>query len=404
MNPRASACPARAVRRRTRLCAVLVGPVLVAACRRDAPAPSAPPAAKVQAPVPEATLTTVTLTPEAATRLGIRTVVVERKALRRTRTVGGEVVAPAGATSVVAAPFAGTLETPGEVPAVGTTIASGTAVFHLIPLAPAERDATIDAQRAVDEARARQTLAARRLTRAEQLVKDGAGSRRAVEEAQSEIGIADADLKAASARLALADRGSAGGAGITLDAPYAALLRNIHASAGQRVAAGAPLFELVRLDSVWVRVPIYVGESNTIDARAPARVVGLGDPADAEGVLARPIAAPPSADPATAAVDLYFALSNQQGAFRPGQRVGVRLTRTGEAPSVVVPRASLLYDAYGGAWVYEARDGQVYVRRRVAVADLVDEYAVLSQGPSVGTPVVTDGAAELFGMEFGAGK
>jgi len=380
--------------------------VFVAACRREAAAPAAPPAAKVQSPVTEATLTTVTLTSDAATRLGIQTVVVERKALRRTRTVGGEILAPAGAAAVITAPFAGTLETPGAVPSVGATIARGTPVFHLIPLAPAERDARIDAQRTVDEARARQELAARRVKRAEQLVKDGAGSRRTVEEAQSELGIADADLKAASARLALADRGSTGGAGagITLDAPYAGLLRNVHASAGQRVAAGAPLFDLVRLESVWVRVPIYVGESTEIDPRAPARVVGLGDPADTPGVLAQPIAAPPSADPATAAVDLYFALANPRGAFRPGQRVGVRLTRTGEAASVAVPHAALLYDAYGGAWVYEARGGQVFVRRRVAVSDMVDGYAVLSQGPSVGTRIVTDGAAELFGMEFGAGK
>ena len=38
------------------------------------------------------------------------------------------------------------------------------------------------------------------------------------------------------------------------------------------------------------------------------------------------------------------------------------------------------------------------------VTDLVDAYAVLAQGPAPGTRVVTDGAAELFGTEFGAGK
>ena len=32
------------------------------------------------------------------------------------------------------------------------------------------------------------------------------------------------------------------------------------------------------------------------------------------------------------------------------------------------------------------------------------ESASLSAGPKPGTPVVTDGAAELFGVEFGGGK
>jgi multidrug efflux pump subunit AcrA (membrane-fusion protein) len=178
----------------------------------------------------------------------------------------------------------------------------------------------------------------------------------------------------------------------------------VHASPGQAVAAGAPLFDVVRLDTVWIRVPLYVGESDQIDPTAPAHIVGLGDAADVEGVVARPTPAPPSADASTAAVDLYFALSNASASFRPGQRVGVRLTRRGSTDSLVVPRASLLHDPYGGAWVYEAQPNHMYVRRRVAVADLVDAYVVLTQGPAPGTQVVTDGAAELFGTEFGAGK
>jgi hypothetical protein len=35
---------------------------------------------------------------------------------------------------------------------------------------------------------------------------------------------------------------------------------------------------------------------------------------------------------------------------------------------------------------------------------MVGESAVLDQGPPTGTRVVTAGAAELFGTEFGVGK
>jgi hypothetical protein len=40
----------------------------------------------------------------------------------------------------------------------------------------------------------------------------------------------------------------------------------------------------------------------------------------------------------------------------------------------------------------------------VAVEDISGATAILARGPAVGARVVTDGAAELFGVEFGVGK
>jgi RND family efflux transporter MFP subunit len=385
--------------------ALLVAASTGVACGGGSPTPPpATPAVTVQAPVSEASLTTLTLTPEAAARLGIQTATVERQSIAATRTVGGELVPPPGAETVVAAPFAGTLGAAGDAPQAGSAVERGRPLFHLLPLGTADRDARVEADRAVNEALARRELAARRVQRAETLVRDGAGSRRAVEEAQSELAVADADLKAARDRLSLAERGLAPSGGLVIQAPFGGLIRNIHAAAGQSVAAGTPLVDLVRLDTLWVQVPLYVGEATEVDARAPARIVSLGDRPGAEGVAARPVAAPPSADATTAAVNLYFSLPNPEGALRPGQRVGVRLTRRTGAPRLVVPRAALLIDAFGGTWVYEATDARVFVRRRVAVADLVGDLAVLDQGPEPGVTVVTAGAAELFGTEFGAGR
>jgi cobalt-zinc-cadmium efflux system membrane fusion protein len=76
----------------------------------------------------------------------------------------------------------------------------------------------------------------------------------------------------------------------------------------------------------------------------------------------------------------------------------------GDAESLVVPYASILYDLNGGAWVYEAMGKHVFARRRVVVDHVVGPEAVLALGPKPGTKVVTDGAAELFGTEFGGGK
>ena len=351
----------------------------------------------------EDSLTTVTLTAEAAGRLGIETAAIEQRGVIRSRTLGGDVVPAGGAQSTVTAPFAGTLEAAGPS-GIGTTIRKGTTVFRLVPLAPAERDVRIEAERAVNEASGRQVLAAQRAERATRLAADGSGSRRAAEEAQAERVVADAALKAAQERLALASRGVSATGALALDAPFDAMLHAVYAGPGQTVAAAAPLFDLVRLDTVWIRVPLYAGDLDLVDRQAPARLVALGAAGTSPGTVARPVTAPPSADPSTAAVDLYYAAPNPGGALRPGQRVGVRVPLSSEAQSLVVPHAALLYDALGGTWVYEARDPHVFVRRRVAVTDLVDGLAILDQGPPPGTRVVTAGAAELFGTEFGAGK
>ena len=70
----------------------------------------------------------------------------------------------------------------------------------------------------------------------------------------------------------------------------------------------------------------------------------------------------------------------------------------------VIPYSAILYDMYGGAWVYTNPGPHLFVRARVELDYVVDELAVLSHGPPEGTMVVMTGAAELFGTEFGVGK
>lgn len=349
-------------------------------------------------------MTTVTLTPEAASRLGIETARVEERDITRSRTLGGDVMPAGGAQTTMTAPMAGTLEVVGPPAAVGTLVRRGTTVMRIVPLAPAERDVRVEAERAVSEAAGRQTMAAQRSQRATQLAADGSGSRRAAEEAQADLVVANAALKASQDRLALAARGVSATGGLALVAPHDGVLRAVYAQPGQAVAATAPLFDLVRLDTVWVRVPLYAGDVDTVDRRAAALIVPLGADASAPGVAARPVAAPPSADATSAAIDIYYTAPNPDGAFRPGQRVGVRVPLGRAGRGRVVPRAAVLHDAQGGSWVYEARDAHMYVRRRVSVIDMVGAFAVIDQGPAVGTRVVTAGAAELFGTEFGVGK
>jgi RND family efflux transporter MFP subunit len=357
--------------------------------------------ATVAHPRTEAELSTVTLTAEAVKRLGIETVTVRTDSAPATRTLGGEVVVPEGRGVVVTAPVAGTL-TGAAGPRPGARVRRGDRLMTIAPLVPAERDQRIEAQRAVTAAEAEETAARQRLQRLEQLLKDGAASVRSVEEARAQHQVSAAALTAARERLEGASRNPVGARGdLTVSAPFDGVVQRISAVPGQTVAASAPLLELAQIDTLWVRVPVYAGDVPAIDQTQSATVRRLG--ATESPISATRISAPLQGDPAAASVDLYYSLSGATPGLRPGERVLVELPLTTTEKGLVVPDAAVLYDIHGATWIYEDRGNNAYVRRRIEVSRHAGDRAVVSRGLTEGIKVVTAGAAELFGTEFGAG-
>ena len=284
--------------------------------------PAAP--AKVEKMPGEADLTTITLTPEAEARLRLKTAPVEAKDLARTRNVGGEVVVPPGRTILVSAPIAGTLYAPKEgLPSPGTPVKKGQVIFNLVPLLSSEARATfattrVEAQGQVEQAEKQLAQAKLVLDRAQRLRQQNIGGTGAVEDARSGFEVAESALKAATTRRDAIDQAIKGAEGGSLEpVPIAAegggLLRNLFVAPGQKVASGATLFDVVHLDPVHVRVPVYVGDFAKIDDARPAEV---GDVANtpAPHQARPPRRRPPAGDPLAATVDLFFEVENKDGA------------------------------------------------------------------------------------------
>jgi hypothetical protein len=81
-----------------------------------------------------------------------------------------------------------------------------------------------------------------------------------------------------------------------------------------------------------------------------------------------------------------------------------QMTRAGSMTlQKVVPYSAVLYDSQSNTWVYTNPQPQVYVRQGIKIDYFDGDRAVVSEGPNVGTAVVTVGAAELFGAEFEIG-
>jgi vacuolar-type H+-ATPase subunit F/Vma7 len=72
--------------------------------------------------------------------------------------------------------------------------------------------------------------------------------------------------------------------------------------------------------------------------------------------------------------------------------------------ALTIPYAAVLYDPAGETWTYTSPDALVFVRAPINVIRINGERALLSDGPAVGTAVVTVGAAELLGTEYEVGE
>lgn len=312
-----------------------------AACSSGASPPvAAKPAAALVAH--EANLLTLNLSAETRQRLALVTTTVHSGSLARVRHTSGEVVAaPLGAAG--------------------------------IPIDAGRNLATLGSQQATADgevARAQAVTALARIAagRTEALLGDGAGSARARDEAAAALAAAQAAKQAALA---------------------------------QRALLGPAIGAINSRSTIWIRVPIFATDAARILREQTAEVRALD--ASSPTRLARPVAATPSASFVTGTVDAYYAVDNRDQAYQFGQRVAVQLPLAGFDSGLLLPVSAIVRDIDGGEWVYRVIAPGQYRRARIEVAHRDAGQALLSRGLTDGDEVVSTGAAELFGSEFGAG-
>ncbi|MCX7060598.1 MAG: efflux RND transporter periplasmic adaptor subunit [Gammaproteobacteria bacterium] len=291
----------------------------------------------------EANLLSITLTPEAHQRLGVATIKVAMRTTSATRLATGEVVnAPFGASGV---------------PSVSTSDFA----------ALAGRQAAADAE--LHRAWAALKLAQQMAQRADALLIEEAGSIRSRDEAVAQRAAAEAALAAARA---------------------------------QRELLGPDLAAIHGKAALWVRVPVFATDMPRVAADQEASIGVPGSDAPTRKVA--PVRTPPTANPAAGTIDLYYRFDNHDQVYRLGQRVAVAVPLKGPAQGLAIPASALVTDIHGGEWVYrQTVDGQ-YQRQRVEVVRPDGEDLILARGLAAGDEIVSAGAAELFGYEFGTGR
>ena len=86
--------------------------------------------------------------------------------------------------------------------------------------------------------------------------------------------------------------------------------------------------------------------------------------------------------------------------LQAGQHVQVRVPHPDNGtPKKVIPFSAVVYSADGKAWTYTVLEPLTFVRHPIEIDYVAGDRAVLQEGPPAGTPVVTRGAMELWGVE-----
>jgi RND family efflux transporter MFP subunit len=386
---------------------LLIGSVL-SGCAKKAEEKKSPPSS-VENPVKEAELTTVKMTDQAVERLGIKTAEVAQQKVSGTRTYSGEVMAVPGQSISMLAPVTGTVlgASEGTLPLPGAVVRKGQLLYRLLIL-PSEKD-LLGAQEDVALKKVQFQVSTEKLKRAEQMLKDKSGSLRAKQEAEAELANVTAALRVAEARVELM-KGKTGAdvtdklSTLNIESSLDGVIQKAYVSKSQVVTANAPLMDVASVSTLWVRVPIYAGDLGLIDASTKASAKDLSDFDGAASFPARYINGPQTADPVNTSADIFYEVQNPKGKFRPGQKISITVPLKSAQTSLVIPFSAVVYDIHGGTWVYENSSAGVFTRRRVEIENTENGMAILARGPTAGTKVVTEGAAELFGIEFGGAK
>ncbi len=104
-----------------------------------------------------------------------------------------------------------------------------------------------------------------------------------------------------------------------------------------------------------------------------------------------------------AGTDLSRVTLSQQASDRLGIQTTAVRAQGGQAARKVIAYAAVIYDDNGDTWTFTNPQPLTYLRQQIKIDVVQGNTAVLSDGPAVGTAVVTVGAAELLGTELGVG-
>jgi membrane fusion protein, heavy metal efflux system len=318
---------------------------------------------------------------------------VQPRALRESVRAPATIRPSADGSAEVVAPAPGLVRAAGGFPALGDRVARGQTLAMLVPRLGGDTDAA-SLQSDLAAARSQASLAAADAARMQRLYAQQAVSERRLQEARSAQQVAQAQLRAAQARVS--QLGGSGG-GIALKAPVGGTLARVPVANGTAVEAGDMLFHIVDRSELWLEA--HVAEADAARLERPTGAAfdlpGLDAPVEIRvGDNGRLVGVGGIVDPVSRSVPVILAMTDPDPRIVPNQDVQARLF-TGRMHSALSVPATAVIDDGGQRVVYVMRSGETFSRVpvRLGLRD-GDRFQVL-EGLAAGDRVVSRGAVQV---------
>jgi len=329
----------------------------------------------------------IAFTKEVQWRIPFMTAPATLAKLARTVPVTVDVQMQPQAEAIVSAPVDGIIRA-SRVYSSGNQVRRGQTLASISStLGGGEDIATLDL--AIRQAEIARDAAAREVARMNSLVQAEAVPARRLDQARTDLRLADAQLRSARQRRTAV---AGGGAGVPLVAPISGEILESSLVQGKGVQAGEQLVRLGNPAALWLvaRVPeslaAEVGSPQGIDLNLPGETISLGR---GDVSLVQRGAA---IDPATRTLPVIFAWNSRR--LRPGQRLQGSLHTGNMSERLTIPAGAILNEG-GQDVVYVMLGGETFQRRAVTVLSRTGNRVAVEGQLKAGERVVSHGASAV---------
>lgn len=293
------------------------------------------------------------------------------------------------AEAVVSSPVAGVVRTGPRVPAPGMAVRRGQTLASVsAQLGGGEDVASLDL--AITEARISVEGARREVARMSSLFRAEAVPQRRLQDAQTQLRLAQAQLSAAQRRRAAL---GGGGPGVPLVSPISGQILSSNLVRGAAVEAGTELMRIGNPNALWLVAHVPEAQAARVIRPTGIDIVRVGGSATfMNGRGVRLVQAGGFVDQRTRTMDVIFAGSIL--GLRPGQRVQGRL-RTGLAENQLAIPIAAVSNEGGQTVVYVQVEGEAFERRPVQLGLRSGDMVAVEGDLKPGERVVTVGAAAV---------
>ena len=170
-----------------------------------------------------------------------------------------------------------------------------------------------------------------------------------------------------------------------LSAPIDGAVRERRASVGEYLAAGAPVFGLVRNHPLRLRVAVTERDASSVRVGQAVRVRLEGDPAVHAGRVAR---LSPSIQEQNRTLVVEAEVANRDGRLRPGSFARAEIVVEADRSAIMVPARTVVTFA-GLEKVFGVKDGKA-VEKRIRTGRRSGDRVEILEGVAAGDAVVAD--------------